>query len=150
MWHFPNWLHVYSFVFTNLRHNCKEQICVNPFFSSSKLLATYPKKLQFTNKIATHYTCKLVKKKLVTALLWNHSQVQILRIWSIISNQLWTDKDPARIILQIGTNDLKSQHLNAVADHIIDLARKIEKESNAQVILSEVVISSDDVSNYSL
>ena len=76
--------------------------------------------------------------------------MQILRIWSIISNQLWTDKDPARIILQTGTNDLKSQHLNAVADQIIDLARKIEKESNAQVILSEVVISSDDVSNYSL
>ena len=76
--------------------------------------------------------------------------MQILRIWSIISNQLWADKDPARIILQIGTNDLKTQHLNAAADHIIDLARKIEKESNAQVILSEVVIRSDDVSNCSL
>lgn len=45
---------------------------------------------------------------------------------------------------------MKTQHLNAVADYIIDLARKIEKESNAQVILSEVVIRSDDVSNYSL
>ena len=76
--------------------------------------------------------------------------MQIVRIWSIISIQLWTDRDPARIILQIGTSDLKTQHLNAIADHIIDLARKIEKESNAQEILSEGVIRSDDVSNDSL
>ena len=76
--------------------------------------------------------------------------MQIVRIWSIISIQLWTDRDPARIILQIETSDLETQHLNAIADHIIDLARKIEKESNAQVILSEGVIRSDDVSNDSL
>ena len=76
MWHFPTWPHIYSFVFTNLRHICKEQ--------------NYPKKLQVTNKIATHYTCKLGKKMLVTTLLWNHSQVQIVRIWTHYLNHLWT------------------------------------------------------------
>ena len=57
------------------------------------------------------------------------------------------DKDPAKIILHIGTNDLKTRVPNIVADYIVDLARKIETESNAEVILSEVVSRSDDVSN---
>ena len=57
------------------------------------------------------------------------------------------DKDPAKVILHIGTNvnDLKARDPNTVADHIVDLAKKIENESNAQVILSEVVSRSDDV-----
>lgn len=60
------------------------------------------------------------------------------------------DKDPAKIILHIGTNDLKDRDPNTVADHIVDLARKIENQSSAQVILSEVVSRSDDVSNESV
>ena len=60
------------------------------------------------------------------------------------------DKEPAKIILHIGTNDLKDRDPNTVADHIVDLARKIENESSAQVILSEVVSRSDDVSNESV
>ena len=60
------------------------------------------------------------------------------------------DKDPAKIILHIGTNDLKDRDPNIVADHIVDLARKIENESSAEVILSEVVSRSDDVSNESV
>jgi len=39
---------------------------------------------------------------------------------------------------------------NTVPDHIVDLARKIENQSNAQVILSEVVSRSDDVPSESV
>ena len=60
------------------------------------------------------------------------------------------DKDPAKVILHIGTNDLKARDPNTVADHIVDLAKKIENESNAQVILSEVVSRSDDVPSESV
>lgn len=60
------------------------------------------------------------------------------------------DKDPAKVILHIGTNDLKARDPNTVADYIVDLARKIENESNAQVILSEVVSRSDDVPSESV
>jgi len=60
------------------------------------------------------------------------------------------DKDPAKVTLHIGTNDLKARDPNTVADHIVDLARKIENQSNAQVILSEVVSRSDDVPSESV
>ena len=31
-WHLPSLPHIYSSVFTYLRHICKEKICANPFF----------------------------------------------------------------------------------------------------------------------
>lgn len=31
-WHLPSLPHIYSAVFTYLRHVCKEKICRNPFF----------------------------------------------------------------------------------------------------------------------
>lgn len=60
------------------------------------------------------------------------------------------DKDPTKIILHIGTNDLKDRDPNIVADHMVDLARKLLNESSAQDILSEMVSRSDDVSNESV
>ena len=51
-------------------------------------------------------------------------------------------KDPRRVILHVGTKDLKS-NLNQIADSIVDLARMIESESEADVIISEVITRSD-------
>jgi len=45
---------------------------------------------------------------------------------------------------------VKARDPNTVTDHIVDLAKKIENESNAQVILSEVVSRSDDVPSESV
>ena len=47
----------------------------------------------------------------------------------------------------MGTNDLRDQSPTVVAENILDLARKIEMESNAEVILSELVSRSDYVPN---
>lgn len=55
-------------------------------------------------------------------------------------------KDPQRVILHVGTNDLKSNlrpNPNQIADSIVDLARMIESESEAEVIISEVITRSD-------
>ena len=55
-------------------------------------------------------------------------------------------KDPRRVILHVGTNDLKSNlrpNPNQIADSIVDLARMIESESEAEVIISEVITRSD-------
>ena len=53
---------------------------------------------------------------------------------------------PRRVILHVGTNDLKSNlrpNPNQIADSIVDLARMIESESEAEVIISEVITRSD-------
>ena len=47
----------------------------------------------------------------------------------------------------MGTNDLRDHSPTAVAENIVELARKIEMESNAEVILSELVSRSDNVPN---
>lgn len=43
----------------------------------------------------------------------------------------------------MGTNDLRDESPTIVADKIVDLARRIETETNAEVILSELVTRVD-------
>jgi len=57
------------------------------------------------------------------------------------------DKSPQQIILHVGTNDLRDHSPTVVAENIVDLDSKIEVESNAEVILSELVSRSDNVPN---
>ena len=57
------------------------------------------------------------------------------------------DRDPQKIVLHIGTNDLRKRQPYEVSDNIIDLARRIETNTNAQVFISELVVRSDDASN---
>ena len=54
-------------------------------------------------------------------------------------------RKPQRIVLHVGTNDLgdKAKSTNQIADSIVDLARMIENESDAEVILSEIITRSD-------
>ena len=49
-------------------------------------------------------------------------------------------KAPQKIVLHIGTNDLRD---TAVADNIVDIARQIENESDAKVVISELVTRND-------
>jgi len=53
------------------------------------------------------------------------------------------EKEPQQIILHIGTNDLKNEEPSKITDNIVDLARKIETESNATVVISELIARSD-------
>lgn len=53
------------------------------------------------------------------------------------------EKNPQQIILHVGTNDLRDESPTIVADKIVDLARRIETETNAEVILSELVTRVD-------
>ena len=51
-------------------------------------------------------------------------------------------KDLQRVILHVGTNNLNSNfrpNANQIADSFVDLARMIESESRAEVIISEVI-----------
>jgi len=57
------------------------------------------------------------------------------------------DKSLQQIILHMGTNDLRDHTPTVVAENIMDLARKVEMESNAEVILLELVSRSDNVPN---
>ena len=57
------------------------------------------------------------------------------------------DKSPQQIILHVGTNNLRDHSPTVVAENIVDLARKIEMESNTEVILLELVSRSDNVPN---
>ena len=50
---------------------------------------------------------------------------------------------PDRVILHIGTNDLKSKEPKQVADAIVDLARQVENSSDAEVVISELVCRRD-------
>jgi len=55
-------------------------------------------------------------------------------------------KDPQRVILHVGANDLKTNlrpNHNQIADSIVNLARMTESESRAEVIISEVITRSD-------
>ena len=52
------------------------------------------------------------------------------------------NKEPQRIILHVGTNDLQGKpevKPNHMAESIVDLARMVEKESDAEVKKSEIV-----------
>ena len=49
------------------------------------------------------------------------------------------NKAPQQIVLHIGTNDLRNTKPEAVANNIIDIARQIENESDANVVISELV-----------
>ena len=70
---------------------------------------------------------------------------QLLSIFTWLQCEL--EHSPQQIILHVGTNDLRDHTPTVVAENIVDLARKIEAESNAEVILSELVSRSDNVSN---
>ena len=57
------------------------------------------------------------------------------------------EKNPQQILLHIGTNDLRDQNPNVVVDNVVEIARTIESETNARIILSELVARSDNVSS---
>ena len=52
-------------------------------------------------------------------------------------------RSPSRVILHAGTNDLKTKQPQEIADSLVDLAHTIESSSNAEVILSELLIRRD-------
>ena len=52
-------------------------------------------------------------------------------------------KAPRQIVLHIGTNDLRDTKPEAVADNIADIARQIQNESDAKVVISELVTRDD-------
>ena len=60
------------------------------------------------------------------------------------------EKNPQQILLHVGTNDLRDQNPNVVVDNAVEIARKIESETNARIILSELVARSDKVSSDSV
>lgn len=60
------------------------------------------------------------------------------------------EKNPQQILLHVGTNDLRDQNPNVVVDNVVELARKIESETSARIILSELVTRSDNVSSDSV
>ena len=60
------------------------------------------------------------------------------------------EKTPQQILLHVETNDLQDQNPNVVVDNAVELARKIESETNARIILSELVARSDNVSSDSV
>ena len=60
------------------------------------------------------------------------------------------EKHPQQILLHVGTNDLRDQNPNVVVDNVVELARKIESETSARIILSELVTRLDDVSSDSV
>ena len=52
-------------------------------------------------------------------------------------------KAPQQIVQHIGTNDHRDTKPEAVADNIVDIARQIENESDAKVVISELVTRND-------
>ena len=54
-------------------------------------------------------------------------------------------RKPQRIILHTGTNYLSKSSPVQVAGNIVDLARMIESESDAEIILSEIVTREDNI-----
>ena len=53
------------------------------------------------------------------------------------------EKSPDQICLHIGTNDLRSNEPNMVADAIVDLAKGIENSCDAEIVLSEITTRND-------
>ena len=60
------------------------------------------------------------------------------------------EKNPQQILLHVGTIDLRDQNPNVIVDNLVELARKIESETIARIILSELVTRSDNVSSDSV
>ena len=52
---------------------------------------------------------------------------------------------PDQVVLHVGTNDLKQKEPRHVADSIVDLARQIEKTSEAAVAISELISRRDEL-----
>ena len=53
------------------------------------------------------------------------------------------NRSPARIVVHVGTNDLQSRNPQQIADNIVDLARNIESNSKAEVLISELITRRD-------
>ena len=53
------------------------------------------------------------------------------------------NRSPARIVVHVGTNDLQSRNPLQIADNIVDLARNIESNSKAEVLISELITRRD-------
>lgn len=53
------------------------------------------------------------------------------------------ERNPDHVILHVGTNDLKTTDALKVAENIVDLARKIELNSNAKVTISQLTTRRD-------
>lgn len=51
--------------------------------------------------------------------------------------------NPDQVILHVGTNDLKKKEPQEVAEAIVDLARQVERSSDAKVVISELVCRRD-------
>ena len=69
--------------------------------------------------------------------LLNLSLVQPPEIWNYLMPTI--DKSPQQIIPHVGTNYLVCDHTpTVVAENIVDLARKIEMKSNAEVVSLEL------------
>ena len=48
-----------------------------------------------------------------------------------------------QVILHVGTNDLKKKEPQEVSEAIVDLARQVERSSDAKVVISELVCKRD-------
>ena len=59
------------------------------------------------------------------------------------------ERKPQRIVLHIGTNDLRNSSPEKVADNLVDLAREIEMKSDAKVIISALTTRTDKLSDES-
>ena len=53
------------------------------------------------------------------------------------------ERNPDQVILHVGTNDLKTTDALKVAENIVDLARKIELNTNAKVTISQLITRRD-------
>ena len=51
--------------------------------------------------------------------------------------------NPDQVILHVGTNDLKKKEPQEVAEAIVDLARQVERSSDAKIVISELVCRRD-------
>ena len=54
---------------------------------------------------------------------------------------------PDQIVLHVGTNDIGKLTTHQIADSIVNLAREIENNSDAQVMVSELITRSDESSS---
>ena len=53
-------------------------------------------------------------------------------------------KKPDQIVLHVGTNDIGKLTPHQIADSIVNLAREVENNSDAQVMVSELITRSDE------
>ena len=78
-------------------------------------------------------------------LRFNHSQAPILNMTDFIKPIL--RKKPEKVILHIGTNNLRKDDGKSVADGIINLAQSIQRQCpDIEIVVSGIITRSDDVS----